>query len=136
MGDAMEANKSQTLRNRRKMKTTISKDVQIVDHIDISKEGMVVGSNEIESKDIIRVVAKRPRETEEKKNKVSKINKTSKRKEANEDPVEQKTASKSKSTKGPGLSVKKGEGDTVLTREERIEAFKTQNMLNERVFLS
>ncbi|KAH0737607.1 hypothetical protein KY290_036312 [Solanum tuberosum] len=67
MGDAMEANKSQTLRNRRKMKTTVSKDVQIVNPIDISKESMVVGSSEIESKDIVRVVAKIPREAEEKK---------------------------------------------------------------------
>ncbi|KAG5572211.1 hypothetical protein H5410_061977 [Solanum commersonii] len=80
---------TQALHNKRKRKTSISKDVQTVDPIDISKEGMAFGSSEIESDDI--------------------------GKKENEALVEPKTTYKSKSTEGPGLFVRKGKGDTILT---------------------
>uniref|UniRef100_M1DA71 Uncharacterized protein n=1 Tax=Solanum tuberosum TaxID=4113 RepID=M1DA71_SOLTU len=118
----MEANKTQALHNKRKRKTSISNDVQTVDSIDISNEEVDVGSSEIESDDIVRVVAKIHREVEEMKIKVPKNKKTSKGKKENEAPVQPKTASKSKSTEGPCLRFRKGKRETILTREERVEA--------------
>lgn len=50
------ANKAQTTRNRRKTKSSVAEEVLHVDPIVLSKEG---GSSDMESDDIVNVVATR-----------------------------------------------------------------------------
>ncbi|KAG5579792.1 hypothetical protein H5410_050419 [Solanum commersonii] len=99
----MIANKAQTIRYHSERKVD---NTPVVNPIVLSQDA---GSSEIESKDIVRAVAKRQKEVEEQHEKVPRFTRANKKSPVKKASVQKKASSKPEPVMGPGLSTKRKE---------------------------
>ncbi|KAG5572312.1 hypothetical protein H5410_062078 [Solanum commersonii] len=115
LGDAMVANKAQTIRNRRERKTDI---LPVENPIVLTQDAR---SSDTESEDIVRAVAKWQKEAEEQRVKAQRTTRSSNKSPAKRARVNTRAVSKPKPVKGPGPAAKGKDEDKVLTREEELQ---------------
>ncbi|KAG5572405.1 hypothetical protein H5410_062171 [Solanum commersonii] len=109
MGSTIVASKAHTERTRKRRREGLEPHQP-------ASTPLIIENSETESEDAVKYVAKKRRETEEKKGEKE-------RKQLEEQPV-----------KGPGPRVKYQIEEKKLTREERVEKMEQQRVLNGRVF--
>lgn len=115
LGDAMVANKAQTIRNRRERKTD---NLPVENPIVLTQDAR---SSDTESEDIVRAVAKWQKEAEEQRVKAQRTTRSSNKSPAKRARVNTRAVSKPKPVKGPGPAAKGKDEDKVLTREEELQ---------------